>query len=201
MKEPMIQLYGSPMSSAGRCLWLLEEAGVAYERKDVNLRDPEARARYAAEVFAGGKIPYLIDGEVRLFESMAINGYLAAKYKPELLPTDLHSRALVDQWSYWAITNLQPHAYKVLMHTSFYPEDQRNPAEAEAGRVGCGRFLAQLEQAIEGEYLVGDSFTLADLNCGSAVNVALRADAQAGPRTSAWMQRLRARPAFKKIFG
>ncbi len=194
----MIKIYGSPMSSAGRCFWMLEEIGAAYERVEPNLRDPEQKARYAAEVFAGGKIPYLIDGDVRLFESMAINGYLAAKYKPELLGTALLTRALIDQWSFWAISNLQPEAIKILYHTTFLPEEQRLPREAEAGRNGCARFLAQLEGALTGEYLVDDRFTLADLNCGSVVNTALRAGVEVGPRVKAWMDRLRARPAFQK---
>ena len=197
----MIQIYGSPMSSAARCLWLLEELGVDYERTEPNLRDAEERAKYVAEVFPGGKVPYMIDGDVRLFESMAINGYLTAKYKPELLPEDAYGRALVDQWSFWAISNLQAEALKILYHTMFLPEEQRNPKEVEAGRAGCTRFLTQLEGELKGEYLVGDRFTLADVNCGSVVNIALRVGVEAGPRVTAWMERLRARPAFTKAIG
>lgn len=196
----MIKIYGSAMSSAGRCLWLLEEIGATYECLDVNLRDPEARARYVAEVFPGGKIPYLVDGEVRLFESMAINGYLAAQYKPELIPSNLVQRALLDQWSFWAISNLQPDAYKVMMHGVYLPEEQRNPKELESGRTGCVRYLAQLEQALDHDYLLGDTFTLADINCGSVVNLAMRSGATLGARTSAWIQRLTSRPAYKKIY-
>jgi len=180
---------------------LLEEIGVPYERKEVDLQDPQARARYVAEVFPGGKIPFLIDGDVKLFESMAINGYLAAKYKPELMPSDVHTRALIDQWSYWAISNLSPEAHKIIMNTVYLPEAQRNPAEVEKGRTGCKRFLAQLEQALEGEYLVGGRFTLADVNCGSVVNLALRAGVEVGPRVRAWMDRLKGRAAWKKTFG
>lgn len=196
----MIRLYGSPLSSAGRCFWLLEEIGVAYQAIEVNLRDPEAKAKYIAEVFPGGKIPYLVDGDVKLFESMAINGYLAAKYKPELLPADLVQRALVDQWSYWAVTNLQPEAYKVIIHTTYLPEDQRNAKEVENGRAGCARFLAQLEQALEQEYLIGSGFSLADIHGGSVVALAMRTGATPGPRVSAWMQRLMSRPAFQKVY-
>jgi glutathione S-transferase len=196
----MIKIYGSPMSSTGRCLWLLEEIGVAYERIDVNLRDPESRAKFIAEVFPGGKIPYFVDGDVKLFESMAINGYLAAKYKPELVPSELVQRALVDQWSYWALSNLQPDAYKVLMHASYLPEHLRNPKELENGRAGCVRYLAQLEQALEHDYLLGNVLTLADINCGSVVHLAARGGAALGPRTSAWMERLTSRPAFKKTY-
>ncbi|MFO0560972.1 MAG: glutathione S-transferase family protein [Polyangiales bacterium] len=197
----MIQIYGSPASSAGRCLWLLEEIGVPYERLNSNMQEPGGREKYVREVFSGGKVPYLVDGDVRLFESMAINGYLAAKYKPELLPTDLYERALVDQWSYWAISNLQPEALKVLLHTHLLPEPARDPKQLEAGKSGCARFLAQLEEALTGEYLVGDRFTLADLNCGSIVNLALRAAIPAGPRTTAWIERLRARPAYQRALG
>lgn len=196
----MIKIYGSALSSAGRCLWLLEEIGVEYERIDVNLRDPEQRAKYVAEVFPGGKIPYLVDGDVKLFESLAINGYLAAKYRPELLPSELVQRALCDQWSCWALSNLQPDAYKVLMHGTYLPEAQRNPKELENGRAGCTRFLAQLEQAMQHDYLLGDVFTLADINCGSVVYLAIRGGATLGPKTRAWMDRLRARPAATKIY-
>lgn len=197
----MLHIYGSALSSAGRCLWLLEEIGVPYERRDSKLQEPGGREKYVKEVFSGGKVPYLVDGDVRLFESMAINAYLAAKYKPELLPTDLHERALVDQWSYWAISNLQPEGIRVLMHTHFLPEPARDPKQAEAGRAGCERFLAQLEEALTGEYLVGGRFTLADVNAGSVVNLVLRSGMTAGPRVTAWIERLRARPAYQKALG
>ncbi|MBI5535245.1 MAG: glutathione S-transferase family protein [Deltaproteobacteria bacterium] len=194
----MIKIYGSPMSSAGRCLWMLEEVGAAYECIEPNLRDPEQRALYTSEVFAGGKVPYLVDEDVKLFESMAINNYLAAKYKPELLGSDLVARALIDQWSFWAISNLQPEAIKVLLHSSILPETQRVAGEVEAGRSGCARFLAQLEASLTHDYLLGDQFTAADLNCGSVVNLASRVGIQTGPRVTAWLERLRARPAYKK---
>jgi len=196
----MIKLYGSLMSSAARCYWMLEEVGVPYEAENVDLRDPAARAKFET-VFPGGKVPYFVDGDVRLFESMAINGYLAAKYKPELVPSDIFGKALVDQWSYWAIANLQPEVMKIMFHTMFLPEDQRNPKELAAGRAGCARFLKQLEDALTGEYLVGNSFTLADLNCGSVVGLVVHSGIETGPRVKAWLTRLSARPAFQKTLG
>jgi glutathione S-transferase len=193
----MIKIYGSAMSSASRCLFLLEEIGVPYERLDSGLDTPEGRAKYT-EMFPGAKVPFLVDGDVKLFESMAINMYLASKYKPELLPTDVHGRALVDQWSYWAITNLQPELLKVMMNTTFLPEDQRKPSEVEAGRKGAARYLEQLEAALTHDYLVGNTFTLADLNCGSVVGLCAFAGLTYGPKTTAWMDRLKARPSYAK---
>ncbi len=197
----MIQIYGSHMSSAGRCLWLLEEIGVPYERLDSNLRDPEGRKKYIEEVFAGGKVPFLIDGDVRLFESMAINLYLATKYRPELIPSDPYGRAQVDQWSFWAISNLSPEALKALTHTQFLPPDQRDPKQAEAATAACARYLSQLEGALTGEWLVGSTFTVADLNVASVVNLAARGGLPMGPRVSAWLKRCTERPAFKKVYG
>jgi glutathione S-transferase len=196
----MIKIYGSSMSSAGRCLWTLEEAGVPYERVDSNLRDPEGRKKFIAEVWDGAKVPYFIDGDVRLFESMAIDLYIAAKYKPELLPSDIHGRALVDQWSFWAISNLGVDALKVLYHSVFLPEDQRDPRQLEAAKAGVARYLDQLENALKGEWLVRESFTLADLHVASVVGLVARAKLPMGPRVSAWFARCTARPAFKKAY-
>lgn len=189
-------LYGAPMSSAGRSRWMIEETGVPYEWVVVNLRDEAERARYLA-IHPGGKIPYLVDGDVRLFESIAINYYLAERYAPALMPTDVVDRARVHQWSLWAMTNLQPEALTLLRHTVMLPADQRDPAKVEEGKAGCRRFLDQLEASLDGEHLVG-AFSVADVNCGSVVNIPLRFGIPAGPRVTAWMERLRARPAYQR---
>lgn len=196
----MLKLYGAPMSSASRCRWLLEEAGVPYELVVVNLRDPAQREAYERDVFPGGKIPYLVDGDVRLFESMAINFYVAERYAPALLPADPIAHALALQWTFWAITNLQPEGLAILRHTMMLPPEQRDPAQAEAGRAGAKRFLDQLEASLPGDHLLGDAFSVADVNVGSVVNVSLRFGVPAGPKVTAWMERLRARPAFKKTY-
>jgi glutathione S-transferase len=196
----MIKIYGSAMSSAGRCLWTLEEVGVPYERVDSNLRDPEGRKKFIAEVWDGAKVPFMIDGDVRLFESMAIDLYLATTYKPELLGKGAYARALVDQWSFWAISNLGVDALKVLYHTTFLPEDQRDPKQVEAGKAGVARYFEQLENALKGDYLVGDTFTLADLHVASVVGLAARAKLPMPPKVAAWFGRCTSRPGFKKTY-
>jgi glutathione S-transferase len=85
-----------------------------------------------------------------------------------------------------------------MFHTAMLPPEQRDPAVAEASRTLCARYLAQLEAALTGAYLLGDRFTVADVNVGSVVNLALRTGSTAGPRVTAWMEGLRARPAYQR---
>ena len=82
----MIELYGSPMSSAGRTRWMLEEVGVSYEYRRVDTRAGQTRTPEYLRMYGGGTVPVLRDGDLVLGESMAINFYLAEKYGPDLLP-------------------------------------------------------------------------------------------------------------------
>ena len=195
----MIEFYGSPMSSSGRTHWMLEECDVEYEFHHVNTRDGSTRSAEFRAIDPFGTVPFIVDGEVRLAESIAINMYLAERYKSALLGADIRERALIWQWSLWGITNLQPSVLQVMMHTALLPEDKRNPTTAAEARARVGSLLAILEEQLTGEFLVGDRFTAAEVNCGSTVNLASRAGLTGDkPRIDAWLARLRERPAYQR---
>jgi glutathione S-transferase len=103
----MITLYGSPRSSAGRCVWALEEAGVPYTLKEVDMRNKEHKSPEFLKINPMGKVPAMVDGDITLFESMAINYYIADNYKKELLGTNALEKGLAMQWSFWATSELQ----------------------------------------------------------------------------------------------
>jgi glutathione S-transferase len=195
----MIEMYGAPSSSSGRTRWMLEEIGVPYEYKRIDPRGAQTKSPEYLAVYAGGKIPALRDGDRVLGESMAINFYLAEKYAPELMPGDAFERAQVYQWSFWALTNVQPDLLTIMFDGMRAPEVQ-NPPVVEGAKTRLVPLLGFLEQSLAGkQYLVGDRFTVADVNAGSVVNLA-RAIKLLGslPNTSAWMERLAARPAYQR---
>ncbi len=90
----MITLYGPARSSAGRCFWLLEELGLSYENKPVDMMKKEHKSDWFLKVNPNGKVPALVDGNTTLFESMAINYYLAEKYKPEFLGKTVEEKGI-----------------------------------------------------------------------------------------------------------
>lgn len=188
------------MSSAGRTHLMLEECGVPYAYHRVDLRDPAAKADFL-KINPSGKIPFLVDGDLRIPESIAINFYLAETYAPQLWSTDPIERAHIYSWSLWAISTLQSEALRVLTHVMLAPPEQRSPYELEHGKQNCQRSLDHLEQMMpEAGFLVGNRYTVADVNVASVVNlVSTMGAATTGTKTQAWMTASKARPAWQKV--
>jgi glutathione S-transferase len=196
----MVVFFGSPRSSASRTHWMLEEVGVPYEYRRVDLAQPrDARPDEFRAASPSGKVPALIDGDVRLFESMAINLYLAERYRPELGPRDPGERGQMLGWSFWVAMNVHPLLIAVLYHTVILPEAERRREEAEQNRGWSADYFTALDAALAGhDWLVGDRFTVADVNVGAIAEMASRLDVPLGENIHGWIARFSARPAFQR---
>jgi glutathione S-transferase len=200
----MITLYGSARSSAGRCIWALEEVGAAYTLKEVDMRNKEHKSAEFLKINPNGKIPALVDGDITLFESMAINFYLADAYKKELLGTTTKERALVQQWSFWASSELQGPIIEVFIQKLFMPDDKRDQNVIDENMKVIPVLLSVLNDSLAGKkYLAGNTFTLADLNTFSVVNICMPLGIDLKPYTNimAWAGAMNDRPAFQKYMG
>jgi glutathione S-transferase len=197
----MITLYGSPRSSAGRCFWTLEEAGVPYTLKEVDMRNKEHKSAEFLKINPMGKVPALVDGDLTLFESMAINYYVADTYKKELLGTTPAERGLAMQWSFWATSELQGPIIEIFIQKVFMPDDKRDNNVIESNLKKLPELLNVLNTSLAGKkYLIGDHFTIADINTASVVSICpmIGVDLQTYPNIQGWLGAISDRPAYQK---
>lgn len=123
MRNP--QLFGTSRSRALRALWGIEEVGIDFEHVPTTFGSDSKTPEYLA-VNPNGRVPALIDVDLRLFESMAINMYLCKHYAGTLYPTSGHEEARAWQWSIWAMSEIEPLQMQVVSQRFFTPEDKRD---------------------------------------------------------------------------
>src|SRR3954470_15833138 len=117
-----LKIYGSPMSRASRVMWCARELNVPFEHVDVAWED-QKKAGFLA-INPCGKFPGFADGDLKLFESLAINLYIAKKYGTgELYPTNIEDEGRVLQWTLWAATEVEPNAFPSLLVALGYSKD------------------------------------------------------------------------------
>jgi glutathione S-transferase len=140
-----------------------------------------------------------------LFESLAINLHLARKYDAGkgLWPRSPDDQSRAIQWSIWAMTEVEPPLMKVMMHRMFLPEAQRSEAEAKAGEAALAKPMGVLEGVLAGRpHLLGDPFTVADLNVGAVVSWGpTLGKLTLSPNVAAWFARCSERPALRRAMG
>lgn len=197
-----LTLYGVPQSRAARCLWALEELGAPYEHVMTSFMGDNKQPDFLA-INPNGRVPALKHGDLCLFESMAINLYLARTFgKGGLQPDDEQGAALATQWSFWAMTECEKGALTALFHAFGLGGLEKSEAKVQEQLKDLDRPFKVLDAALAGrEWLVGDRFTVADLNVASVLQWAYNArlDLSAYPNLAGWLKRCFGRPANKKV--
>lgn len=193
-----VKIYGSQQSRASRALWAARECGVDHELVAIDMKatkDPEF-----LKINPNGKMPAMVDGDVVLFESMAINLYLARKYGKAIWPATAEDEGRVYQWSFWGMTEMEKPLLTIVIDMFMTPEDKKNPKAVEDAKAALKKPLAVLDQALKGrQYLLGDTFSIADLNLASVMGWAKLAkiDMTGHGAVANWLDRCLSRPAFK----
>jgi glutathione S-transferase len=132
---------------------------------------------------------------------MAINLYLAKKYdKSGLYPARLEDEARAWQWSFWGMTEVERPVLTTMMNRAIFPENQRDPATADAAEKSLAAPLKALDGVLGPTlYLLGDHFTVADLNVASILAWARPAqiDMSTFPKVAEWLKNCAERPAAR----
>jgi glutathione S-transferase len=197
----VLKLYGNIRSRAMRCLWMLEEVGQPYELVEKSVRADDLQSAEYRALNPTARIPTLVDGDYVLWESMAINLYLAQKYEgpmrasPEVL-------GLAAQWSFWAMLETESLLFELLLHRALLPEFTRDASHAERAELLLGKPLRILNEALSRHgHLAGETFTVADLNVAGILAWGKMAKLDLAPyaQVKQWLGRCLARPAYARV--
>jgi len=181
-------------------MWLMEEIGMEYELIPVDFRKGENRTEEYLAINPNGKIPTMIDGNLVLYESMAINLYLAKRYGGDLYPDDPEQEAIANMWSYWVMTEVEHSLLTILLNTRLLPEKQRKPEKIERNQLVLEKPFTVLNDALKGKtYLIEEAFSVADLNVASVISWCrpARVNIKQWPNLKNWLERCITRPSFK----
>ncbi|MGC2203871.1 MAG: glutathione S-transferase family protein [Stellaceae bacterium] len=196
-----LKIYGVARSRAFRTLWMAKELGLAYEHVKVDFATGDTRTPAHLALNPNGHIPVIDDGGFVLWESMAINLYLAKKYGAgRLYPIGLEDEARAWQWSFWGMTEVERPVLTAMFNRAILPEDKRDAAAADAAEQQLAEPLRVLDGVLgRSRNLLGDDFTVADLNVASILSWARPAqiDMSAFPKTAEWLKNCAERPAAR----
>jgi glutathione S-transferase len=198
----MLQLYGNPISRAMRCLWMLEEMGEPYQLIEKSTRTDELQSAEYVRLNPNARIPTLVDGDFVLWESMAINLYLAQKYPGPMRCVDPKVLGLATQWSFWAMLEMEGLLLDLLQHRAVLPEFARDASYAERDELLLRRPLEILNNTLsERDHLAERNFTVADLNVASilAWGKMGRLDLSNYSNVARWLDNCLKRPAYSRV--
>lgn len=191
----MLTLYHAPMSRSGNVVWLLEELGVPYELKVVNIkRGDGSGAKDPANPHPHGKVPCLVHDGHRVFEIAAITLYLT-----DLFPEKKLAPAVGDpmrgeylSWLAWRPGVLEP---SMLMRRFEVKHVPGTMGWAEASEVE-----AVLNETLSKRpYLLGDAFSAADISVGGTVAFLMQFKIlNESPTLKEYASRISARPALQR---
>mgnify|MGYP001368040371 FL=1 len=196
----MIKIYGTENSRAVRPIWTAEEMGLDFDLEMMPF-PPRVFMKEYLDVNMLGTVPYMIDGDVKMTESVAMCQYFVDKYGP----TDL--KVTPDEKDYPNYLNWLFHADATLTfpQTVVLRYKFQEPGVADAAIEGYSRWfvsrLKLLESSLEDrEYLCSNRFTIADICVSYAINLAKSLEIYQAlkPNIKRWTDMLFEREAFKK---
>jgi glutathione S-transferase len=210
----MLTIYGVYHSRASRTIWLANELRLPFLHVPViqaeRLADPDApdaplhtKSPAFLRINPSGKIPSIDDDGLVLHESLAINLYLARKHGGPVAPANLAEEGQIAMWTLWAATEVEASSLLVLLHNDSNPPERRDPVTVARAMATLQAPFAMLDAHLGAHgHLVGDRFTVADINVAEVIRYAMTATAlfDANPHVKAWLAACHARPAFIEMY-
>jgi len=199
-----LTIYGSPMSRTFRVLWMAKELGLQYEHVPLDPRTGDTRKPDYLKINPNGHVPSIRDGDLVLWESLAINLYLAKKHGGPIAPANPAEEGKAVMWSIWALSELEDSIVTLVQNALMSAERKPDPARVERAKEGLKAPLAVLDAALaHSQYLLGDRFSVTDLNVAGVVAGLGFAnfDLAHWPNVAVWLKACTGRKAFLDLRG
>lgn len=200
-----MKIYGHFMSPpANQVRLTASAAGVAHDYVHVDLTKGEQRTPEYRAINPYGKVPALVDGDLRLAESCAISRYLAAKVKSDLYPDDIGQRGLIDQWMDFAAHHIRTNMAKILFNKIFAPM-MGMPADEKSIKDGLDALEVNLpfvdEQLARSRHLAQGRVTLADIAMIAAMEPfeTIGVSLDGFQNVARWRESLMAEPWYRNV--
>jgi glutathione S-transferase len=195
-----LRIYGIARTRAFRAIWIAGELGLPYEHVPIEIGAAGARQPDYLAINPNGRLPAIDDGGFILWESLAITLYLAKKHSSgRLYPATLEGEAKAWQWSLWSVQEVDRGVNIWSLHAVRLPPAERDRERlAQALKVLEPPFRVLDAALADGGYLLGDAFTVADLNVAAVISRAIDMDLAATPRLQAWLTRCLERRAARE---
>jgi len=193
----MYTVLGSTKNRTLRVIWTLEELGVTYDQVVGDPGSAEVKALNPT-----GKVPTLIvEGEV-LPDSVAIMTFLSDRHNALTFPAGSVERLRMDGHIQFLLEEFDSLLWVAAKNSFINPVDQRAPEVKSVLKWEFKRSLKRLEERLQGEFLMGDAFTIADILAVHCLNWAFTAKfPQSSEALKAYAKRCRGRDAYKRALG
>ena len=199
----MLKLYGQYRSRAFRVTWLLKESGIPYEHVNVTINVAGATCKEPAYLALNpnARVPTIDDDGFVMWESAAINFYLAEKYKSPLWPADMKGKGRAHQWAFFIANDVEPHMITVMQNRVMFAPEKRDAALADAADAKLQPRLKVLDDFLSTQrYFDIDKWGLADFMVASVCYsfFAMKYDLAKFPSFQKWLMASLERPKAKE---
>jgi GSH-dependent disulfide-bond oxidoreductase len=200
-----IELYYWPTPNGWKISIMLEECGLPYVVRPVDISKGEQFSPDFLAVSPNNRIPAIVDPNgpggrsISVFESGAILQYLGRK-TGKFYPRDERARVAVDEWLFWQMGGLGPMAGQANHFRLYAPEKIAYAIERYTNEVN--RLFGVMNARLTAREFLAGRYSIADMACVGWVRLAERMGQELAqfPHLKRWFELVRARPAVKRAF-
>ena len=200
-----ITFWGARTTRTFRPIWVAEELGLRYDHNSFGPRTGETQSADYTRLNPKQKIPYLVDGQVKLSESVAISRYLIERYgsaKTIAAPDSIEARAKEDEWVCYIYGELdETSLYVMRRHRDLKAIFGAAPhAVASAKTYASKHFDVVADYLQDKKYLLRDTLTLADVLLVSCLDWAVAYGFELPEPLLRYRGELAERPAYQRAY-